>query len=513
MAEIPLYKQKIAPTTQIGSAPADASSAAAPFKALSQLGGTVSKIGFELQERMDKEETDAQTASYMADRKVRTNAMESELSIMKDPDEIEEFYTQWRADEQNILNESRLNKNSRSFIANNYEDFYATADIGASQYYRKAKISSFDRGYIDAQNLALNNETDPTLTNPNTGRAYTPSEFYEYATMKRVDIGTVDYEDAIGDIRNFDQVVEYRNISKVARINPDEAKGMLDDSSQSPQNRALLEKSIQDGVQIRDRKIVSIQSDTSSKLSKMLGQRNLTRTQVDIAMQEEQNIMGTIAPSLIKEEGNALIASLDAQEISDMEIVSGAFDDIADGYKSMFKQSGKDKWDEKGFKKVMSAIGAKKKGSARPLLSKGTIESQLNFAQNNLYKVAEGMGLNSETTDALIGIVDTFATINNDSPLNTRENIKALDSSVTSFMEGVKESGGNMNSAQIDEWQKDNLSKQIRETAIINARNTYRVGEPVRPSTTPATGIILPTDEEGPVSYRYIGNGEFEVID
>ena len=121
--QIPLYQQNIAPTTQSPAAMADPKAAAAPYKALGQLGGAVSDIGFQFAQKLQKEETEAQTAQYMANRKLRANAMESTIASMTDPDEIAESYGKWREEENNILTETKLNGNSRRAIENNNENF------------------------------------------------------------------------------------------------------------------------------------------------------------------------------------------------------------------------------------------------------------------------------------------------------------------------------------------------------------------------------------------------------
>ena len=209
--QIPLYQQNIAPTTQSPAAMADPNAAAAPYKALGQLGETVSDIGFKFAQKLQGEETEAQTAQYMADRKLRANAMESTIATMTDPDEIAESYGKWREEENNILTETKLNGNSRRAIENNNENFYADTDIGANKYHRKAKIAGFDRTWIDVQNLAIDGHLDPDVLNPKTNLPFESADaLYEHATMKRVALGTIKYEEAQDELRTMPSKRTYR---------------------------------------------------------------------------------------------------------------------------------------------------------------------------------------------------------------------------------------------------------------------------------------------------------------
>jgi len=513
--QLPRYKRQVGASAQPTAQIANTTDMGAEILGAGvKLGGTAMKFAGEYAKKIKLEESESQLAKFTADRKVRKDVFNRKISVMTDPKEIESSFDQWSNSERKILSDSELNKDAREEIEKASHMFFADSEISTNSVINKARIAKADIAWVDLQNMALEGDVDSSIMNPATGVSFSSTEeLYNFATDKRVTLGTVDYESAMKSKRNFGQTVEFRQISKTSGDNPDVAQDMLDKSSQPPENTVLLEKRIRDDKDIRNRKIVAIQSETSNNMNKLLGQRALTRTEIDNAVMNKQNVMGIETSLLSEEEGDALIASLDSLELGDIDSVPDAFEFIADGWKTMFKQANKGKWDQEGFDKIMKTISFKKKGSSRPALSKGTIESQLNFAQNNLYKVAEGINLNSETTDALISIADTFATINEDSPGNVREHVKALNSSVNSFMEWVKENGGNLNNSQIKEWRDSNFSRQIQDTAMIKARNTYRIGEPVKPGVTPIGGFVIDSDFEGPSSYRYIGGGEFERID
>jgi hypothetical protein len=174
----------------------------------------VGDIAFHFAEKMGAERTEAQTAQYKADRLLRANAMEEQLSIMKEPDDIASAYDMWKKEEENIFNDTEMTSDARKAIGNNYKDFYARSDIGVSSYHRKADINKFDRTYVDAQNIALNGGTDEDYVGEN-GETLSSEGLYAYAAMKRVGLGTVEYESAVDDIRGFGQTQYYRTMSKM----------------------------------------------------------------------------------------------------------------------------------------------------------------------------------------------------------------------------------------------------------------------------------------------------------
>jgi hypothetical protein len=430
---------------------------------------------------------------------------------MQDSEEIEQVYTEWRNKEYDELNKADLTDDARTSISNTGQTFYGDVDISAMKVLRTAKIQEADNSWVDAQNLALNNDTDPSIINPNTGAPFSPSELYEYATMKRAALGTVEYDTAQKDIRNFDQTVEYRQISMVARQNPDVAKERLDESSQSPQNRVLLEQTIQDAYERRDKKIKTVQEDTSRTLNSSLRGGTLDRMSVQTAMDAEETIMGETFPTLRKSEGDALMSYLNAEELGEEAKFAPQFEKIEDGWKKIIDKAEKGKFSEKDFDAVFKAIAASPKGSRKPSLSKGTIESQLNTAQYTMYKMAQGFRFNNTTTDSMNSIIDTFSTIQSDSPVHTDRHIHALNQKMQSFMKFVEDSGGNITEGQRDEWFEANMKNEIRDGAIIRARNTYRIGEPVVQEVD--TGEAGPPIPMWGNLYRYLGNGEFERID
>jgi len=478
MVQIPLYQQKVAPTTQAPSAMADAGSAAAPFRALEQLGGTVSKVGFELQERMDKEETDAQTASYMADRKVRANALEAQLSTMQDPDEIEEFYSQWREDEQAILNETRLNKNAKRMITNNYEDFYATSDIAASSYHRKAKIAGFDRGYIDAQNLALNNETDPTIINPATGKSYTPSELYEYATMKRVDIGTIDYEDAVGDIREFGQNQYFRSASKMATVDYPRFKDEYDPSKLSEyqqQQISLIEQEVE--FKIDKQKTQTQDASYNDLLSRY--EAGLLSTD-DITKMSEENgqAYGQEFPLLTEPRAGVLQSMLYGQEIAEENSFY---------YQSIQKDIGKLSGEQFNTGDVDAIIRKlyipQKNGTFKPRFSKSTTKDLLdqinkNFGLMKEIDVKKGPGgvstLTTEQKGIFKEITDTFDsyTANAERRGDIAIGVKQVEGLYKKFYEEIE--GDNLRA-----WADEALKPFKQQNATDRATSTYTPELPI----------------------------------
>lgn len=75
MAQIPLYKSKVAPTTQIPSAQASPEMAALPFKQLEKLGAVASDVAFDYAARTKKLREDGETSKYEVQSKQLLNTI------------------------------------------------------------------------------------------------------------------------------------------------------------------------------------------------------------------------------------------------------------------------------------------------------------------------------------------------------------------------------------------------------------------------------------------------------
>jgi hypothetical protein len=492
MPQIPLYQQKVAPTTQVATAPSDGGSAAAPFNALAKVGGEVAKIGFNLQERMNKEEGEAQTAGYMAERKVRANALDATLATMTDPDEIEEFYTQWKEDESTTLNESRLNKESRRKIGNNYEDFNARMDMGVAGYHRKAKINNMDRSWIDVQQLGLSNQTDDTILNDN-GQVMSPAEVYEYATMKRVDLGTVKYEDAVGDISDFGQNLDFRRITTSADNNPDEAQAIFDEANLTGEKLVQAADVIRDSRERQENLIHSEQTRATNDVNKEVQGKTLSRQQLDLYSKETTTVMGKEVPLLTPSVVSANRQYLNSQEDFDEAFSEDTMVEIR-SYIDNVTNEGRSDFGQKETDKMYRSIGNLGLNGA----SKATMESLLNTANIATGDYADGRGWNSASVAMINDITDAYTTLYTEGDYRLKDvgPVTSIINKVDSFIKEVETHKGNPTPKALKEWRELNMPELDADMALNKYSNNYRVGE--RKQT-----------EDGPRVYK--GGGVFEV--
>jgi hypothetical protein len=217
MAVIPMYQKNVAQTTEVGGAMA--STDAPVMKAVARLGGAIAQVGGQLNERIKKEETEAQLAAYYSDRKKRANAINQTISAMSDPDEIERTYEEWRSEEDRIFSESKLSKEARRMAQNNNQGFYADTDIGAGKVHTKARIQGMVNTYQDLIAMAESGESH-TLED---GTVLGPKELHEYAWRKIEGLdASVDREKVNKEVGAFDEKAEKRVLQRDMMTNPSE---------------------------------------------------------------------------------------------------------------------------------------------------------------------------------------------------------------------------------------------------------------------------------------------------
>ena len=240
MPKIPLYEQRVAPTTQIGGA--EARGADLPYKALAGVGDTIAHTGMAFAEKLNKEESEAQVAGFYADRKRREKAMKQTLSTMQDPDEIESTYSRWVENEKATFNDSKLTSDARRAIGNNNKNFYADTDISTREYANKARINNIDKTYLDVMSMAALGETDETVVDEN-GNVLQPQQLYNYAIDKRVEIGTLSYEQGSKEKLRFTSASNnsYLN-SKAAEIQLAKESGILAGNDYIEAQKALIKE-------------------------------------------------------------------------------------------------------------------------------------------------------------------------------------------------------------------------------------------------------------------------------
>jgi len=494
MPQIPLVERRVAPTTQAPAVTGEAN--VAPFRAIAQLGGQISDIGFKLSEKMNAEKTDAQKAKYYTERKIRANALNSTLATMDSEEEIQATHEAWLEDENKIFESSGLTRSARQEIANSNQMFYGDVSIAAYNYANKAAINEMDRSWIDVQNKALDGETDNSIINPETNQPYDAEGLYAYATQKRMSLGTVDYEAGKKDIREFGQNLQQRQIVSLSDNDVDGAEKLLKQSTLTGEKLMIANDAVRDARQRQEYRIREEHRTNTDAIIREVNNRQMTRARLHQMSQQTFNVMGKEVPFVPKSVIDANRASLDASEEADRLLLHKRVETIDGLIERVTTHATRDVGQPETDKLYREIANYAKDGGSRV-----GVESLLNIANSATLDYASKRGWNDGASEEVRNITRAYTAqyAEKYSKYKSRDEVISIINKIDKFRtEVIEPAKGKPTTEDIEEWHKKNMSEIDNSNAVNTYRNTYRVGE---------------RKEILNKQYVYKWNGEWEVVD
>jgi len=229
-------------TQQISGAVASQmiSAAGSEFETLAKAADIGSDIFNKLQEKKDE----AEVARLNNEMETDSLAFKQQISEMNDDVEVNKFYSNWREKQVEKFNQNNL---SRRVLKKAEISFNSYLDkVGISVQERAFNIikEKADRSYFDLEDAAIRGVLK---TDPSTGEMFTSREDqYNYAQDKLVDNGTLKYDTALKNKRNFLENADdgiFKTLLQSDRV--EEAEALLLDpkarfSTQSFQENTIL---------------------------------------------------------------------------------------------------------------------------------------------------------------------------------------------------------------------------------------------------------------------------------
>ena len=301
--QIPLYQQNIAPTTQSPAAMADPNAAAAPFKALAQLGNVASDVAFDYADRRQKLKEKADQSDYNVELKnFETNLINAKSDAMKSGVGYQNMHSEVVAPMMEEFNQSLSGRGySKKSMANIQEQWaFDSASIAQSEAVDREKMEIADYTY------RIQTEADSILA----------SGDFEGADAKYDELSGIVGEKAVGGMKSLGRY-NYYTISQQG-LESNRLDGLLTDDEYFKGLQDLNKEAKDSGMEMNHQKAIEISSN--AKINNFKGSRvkALTKANDDvfekIAKDElEVEDLAIIRNDVGPEMANALDSSLSAR--------------------------------------------------------------------------------------------------------------------------------------------------------------------------------------------------------
>lgn len=313
MAQIPLYKQKIAPTTQIGSAPADVRSAAAPFKALAQLGNVASGVAFDYAKRRKDLKEKADRSDYRVElQNFQTQLIEAKSAAQQSGVGYQDMYGEVVAPAMEQFG-SKLEKRGYSKAA--------MRDIQEQWNFDSSSIAQSEA--VEREKMEIADYTHRIQTDADT---ILSSGDFEGADAKYDELASVVGEKAVSRMKSLGRY-NYYTISQQG-LESNRLDGLIDDEQYFAGLQDLKAEAKSSGMEMNHSKAIEI--NTNAKILNFKGKRVQGR---DKAINQFKKL---------RDRDEVTVASLEELELMAGDIWSDALESTINSSLSVKATSDKD---------------------------------------------------------------------------------------------------------------------------------------------------------------------------
>ena len=471
--DIPLYKQQ--KTAGVVREPrGSVASAGAGWEGVAQAGRAISQAGDLIAQYKAKQKQEVDSARLAEEQNTLQNNWKSAsdtLSQMTDPKEQEAFYNNWIKSENDRIEALDIDDDVRRKLNVSWLNIQQSSDNdvnGAVGYIAKSNRNIADNSWVTIQESALDGQG---WTEPVTQEEMTPEQAYDYATNKRIGLGTVDFADGEKSKRKFGQTMYYRSAYRMLDTNFDLAVEETDTEKMSPEQASLWEihkMEVQNRITDNSKKVWDKESGQATA---ELNRGELTTSYVEKKMSEMVPVgAGKKVPAISEANGKALIASVAGGVEKDKSLIDYTLviDSIADGLE-------KGDIDRSEMDKVFLLL-ADRKGNA--VFTTETTKQLLNMVENSF---ATGRKYDPSAFKSAYKIPDLYASAFRSVVNEYRKSvdiigrdddkaIQDLQGRMNSLFNMFDEKGANLEKKDINEWMQTSMN----DVLLTNAEQTMR---------------------------------------